>query len=80
MDAAMDVFEQIMPQLLFSLQNMELFHHVDKRLLVRRGVLADATVRQATFTPNTHLLAYGDVLNERAARAAKRLQSLLAHG
>lgn len=75
MDAAMDLFEQIVPQLMFSLQNMELFHHVEKRLLVRRRVLVDATVRQATFTPNAQLLAYGDFLNERAARAAEALKA-----
>lgn len=80
MDAAMDVFEQIMPQLMFSLQNMELFHHVEKRLLVRRGVLTDATVRQATFMPNAQLLAYGDFLNARAVRTAERLKSRLASG
>ncbi|MCC6166013.1 MAG: dihydrodipicolinate synthase family protein [Caldilineaceae bacterium] len=78
MGAAMDLFEQVAPQLMFSLQNMELFHHVEKRLLARRGVLADATVRQATFTPNAHLLAYGDFLNERAARAAETLKAAAA--
>ncbi len=70
MEQAMDLFEKVMPQLAFSLQNMELFLHVEKRLLAGRGVLSDTTVRQASFTPNPHLLAYGDFLNERALRAA----------
>lgn len=69
--AAMDRFERIMPQLLFSLQNLELFLHLEKRLLVQRGLLADATVRQATVTPGPALLAYGDFLNSRALRAAQ---------
>lgn len=76
LDEAMDLFERIMPQLMFSLQNMELFHHVEKRLLARRGVLADVTVRQATYTPNPHLLVYGDFLNERAARVAEGLRQV----
>jgi dihydrodipicolinate synthase/N-acetylneuraminate lyase len=65
MDAAMELYERVAPQLLFSLQNLELFLHVEKRLLQQRGILADATVRQATFTPSPQLLAYGDYLNDR---------------
>lgn len=73
MGAAMDLFERVAPQLGFSLQNMELFHHVEKRLLVQRGVIADATVRQATFTPGAELLAYGDFLNTRVVALATQL-------
>lgn len=70
LDEAMDRFERVMPQLLFSLQNLELFLHLEKRLLVQRGLLTDATVRQATFTPDAALLAYGDFLNRRALQTA----------
>src|SRR5690606_28033748 len=34
LDEAMDLFERVLPQIMFSLQNMELFHHLEKRLLV----------------------------------------------
>lgn len=74
MDAAMDLFEHVAPQLGFSLQNMELFHHVEKRLLVRRGVIANATVRQATYTPSPMLLDYADFLNARVAALATDLK------
>lgn len=74
MGAAMDLFERVAPQLGFSLQNMELFHHIEKRLLVQRGVIAGATVRQATFTPSAELLAYGDFLNARVAALAAQLK------
>jgi 4-hydroxy-tetrahydrodipicolinate synthase len=72
-DAAMDLFERVMPQLGFSLQNMELFLHVEKRLLAARGLLDDATVRDATFRPSAELLAYGDFLNARVQRVAQEL-------
>ena len=62
---AMDVFQRILPQLVFSLQNMELFLHLEKRLLVARGVLEHATVRHATLNPSPELLTYGDFLNQR---------------
>jgi 4-hydroxy-tetrahydrodipicolinate synthase len=73
LDGAMDLFERVAPQVFFSLQNMELFLHMEKRLLVQRGLLADATVRQAGLTPGRELLAYGDFLNTRALAAAQSL-------
>ena len=75
LDEAMDVFERVMPQLAFSLQNMELFLHLEKRLLVKRGILAEATVRQAALTPSKEQLAYGDYLNERVLTVARELAS-----
>jgi 4-hydroxy-tetrahydrodipicolinate synthase len=64
-EAALDLFQVLLPQLLFSLQNMELFLHIEKRLLADRGLLNDPTVRSPTFTPTEQLLAYGDTLNRR---------------
>jgi 4-hydroxy-tetrahydrodipicolinate synthase len=61
--------------LVFSLQNMELFHHVEKRLLASRGVLDDTTVRQATYTPSQELLDYGDLLNARVVQAATKIRA-----
>lgn len=42
---AYEVFTGTLPQIVYSLQNMELYHHAEKRLLVARGVIADALVR-----------------------------------
>ena len=36
-EEAFDLFEKVMPQIFFSLQNMELFHYAEKELLVARG-------------------------------------------
>ena len=48
MEKALETFSKILPYLEFSLRNIEQFHHVDKRLLVRRGILPSATVRPLT--------------------------------
>jgi dihydrodipicolinate synthase/N-acetylneuraminate lyase len=49
-DAAYEIFHGVLPQITFSLQSLEFFHHVEKALLVARGVLRQAHVRDATVT------------------------------
>ncbi len=46
---AYEVHEAALPQIVLSLQHMELFHHAEKRLLVARGLLHEAVVRQLTL-------------------------------
>jgi 2-keto-3-deoxy-L-arabinonate dehydratase len=74
-DAALDLFERILPQLVFTLQNLELFLHLEKRLLVARGVLTDATVRRATYTPSAQIRAHGEMLNRRILAAINAVNS-----
>lgn len=73
MDAALDLFEHILPQLVFSLQSMELFLCLEKRLLAARGVLPETStyVRRPTWTPDADALAYGLRLNQRVIAAAE---------
>lgn len=52
LEAAMGRFREVLPFIVFSLQNLELFLHLEKQLLQRRGLLAHATVRKATLTPD----------------------------
>jgi len=40
----------VLPQIVLSLQHMELFHHAEKRLLVARGILLEAVVRQLSLS------------------------------
>jgi dihydrodipicolinate synthase/N-acetylneuraminate lyase len=47
LEGAYDTFMHVCPQIVFSLQNMELFHHAEKRLLQARGILKNAFVREA---------------------------------
>lgn len=42
---AYDVFARTLPQIVFSLQNLELYHHAEKRLLVARGIIRQSFVR-----------------------------------
>lgn len=73
MDDALDLFEKVLPQLVFSLQNMELFLCLEKRLLAARGVLAESSthVRRPTWTPDSETLAHGLRLNERLLKASQ---------
>ncbi len=67
-DAAMDVFEPILPYLVFSLQNMELLLKMEKALLRRRGILSNDVVRDATLTPDPKTEAYVQFLIDRVMR------------
>ncbi|HKX00146.1 MAG TPA: dihydrodipicolinate synthase family protein [Bryobacteraceae bacterium] len=49
------IFQGVLPQIVFSLQHMELFHHAEKRLLEARGILAGSKVRELAMTLDCHL-------------------------
>jgi 4-hydroxy-tetrahydrodipicolinate synthase len=62
---AFDLFERVMPQIFFSLQNMELFHYMEKELLIERGVLTNSVVRSARYIPDPSTKKYVKELNQR---------------
>jgi 4-hydroxy-tetrahydrodipicolinate synthase len=62
---AYQVFQDVLPQIVFSLQNLEFFHHAEKRLLVARGLLEAPVVRELALTPSANDLAHIDFLNAR---------------
>ena len=64
-EKAFNLFEKVMPQIFFSLQNMELFHYMEKELLVARGVLKNSVVRKAAYKPDASTVAYVKELNNR---------------
>ena len=74
-EAGMDIFEKILPHIVFSLQNLELFLHMEKDLLVRRNLLTHATVRSATLTPDAGTLKYADRLTKRVIKSIDAFQS-----
>lgn len=45
-DQAYEIFIQVLPWIVYSLQNMELYHHAEKRLLKARGIIKCAAVRE----------------------------------
>ncbi len=72
---ALDLFQVVLPQLVFSLQNLELFLWLEKRLLAARGVLAETSthVRRPTWTPDEGTLQHGLRLNDRVLLACQKL-------
>jgi 4-hydroxy-tetrahydrodipicolinate synthase len=70
---AYEIFAGVLPQILFSLQNMEFFHYAEKRLLAMRGILREATVREVTVTPDEIDRAHIDFLNQRVLALLDRL-------
>ncbi|MCX6217851.1 dihydrodipicolinate synthase family protein [Spirosoma sp.] len=62
---AFELFERVMPQIFFSLQNMELFHYAEKELLIARGVLSNSIARKAAYIPDPSSVSYIRELNQR---------------
>ncbi|GAB3795217.1 dihydrodipicolinate synthase family protein [Spirosoma humi] len=62
---AFELFERVMPQIFFSLQNMELFHYAEKELLIARGVLSNSIARKAAYIPDESSINYIRELNQR---------------
>ena len=49
-DRAYELFQGVLPQIVFCLQNLELYHHAEKLLLEARGIISGSVVRQASRT------------------------------
>jgi len=62
---AFSLYEKVMPQIFFSLQDMELFHYAEKELLKARGVLPNSVARKAAYIPDAFSANYIKELNER---------------
>ena len=69
---AYEIFSAVLPQILFSLQHMELYHHAEKRLLAARGVVQGSVVRQVTLRLDRHLDDRISFLNEQILTALDR--------
>jgi dihydrodipicolinate synthase/N-acetylneuraminate lyase len=67
-EKAFDLFEKVMPQIFFALQSMELFHYIEKELLIARGVLENNMVRKARYIPDASTVSYIRELNDRILR------------
>ena len=63
-EQARQIFSRVLPQISFSLVNMEVFHHAEKRLLRARGILKCASVREPTVALPELYEQYIDSLNE----------------
>jgi 2-keto-3-deoxy-L-arabinonate dehydratase len=59
---AQESFQRLLPFIVYSLQNMELFHHAEKRLLHARGLLTSTTIREARIELGPIESSYVDAL------------------
>jgi dihydrodipicolinate synthase/N-acetylneuraminate lyase len=73
MAGAHRIYEAVLPQIVFSLQHLELFHHAEKRLLVARGILREAVVRALTLRLDRHLEGRLAFLNGQVLAVLDRL-------
>lgn len=78
-DKAFELFEKVMPQIFFSLQNMELFHYAEKELLIARGILTENVVRKAAYIPDAATAAYVKELNQRILKTVKEEFQAINH-
>lgn len=73
---AFEIFERVMPQIFFSLQNMELFHYAEKELLIARGILSNSISRKAAYTPDESSIKYIRELNQRILKLAGDIETM----
>ncbi len=74
-DKAFEIFERVMPQIFFSLQNMELFHYAEKELLIARGVLKNSIARKAAYIPDASTASYIKELNQRILKLVEDIKN-----
>jgi 4-hydroxy-tetrahydrodipicolinate synthase len=57
------IHSAILPQILVSLQSLEMFHHCEKRLLAARGLLRCIQVRDPAIEVDENLIAHIELVN-----------------
>jgi dihydrodipicolinate synthase/N-acetylneuraminate lyase len=73
-DSAYELFKEVLPQITYSLQSLEFFHHAEKALLVARGLLPHGDVRDATLTVDETDRAHIDFLNRKVLEVLQDLR------
>lgn len=67
---AFRLFGQVLPQITFALQNLELYLYCEKTLLQARGLLTSSYCRSAAYSPDPFTRRYVDELNSQILRTA----------
>ena len=65
---AHDLFGTLLPFINFTLQDFEFFLQIEKRTLLRRGLIESATVRSLTHSPSPAVMAHIDYLIDQIER------------
>ena len=71
-DQAFEIYEKLLPFIVFSLQNFELWLYCEKRVLQARGLIASARCRNACISPDAYSLRYVEELSERIVHALEK--------
>lgn len=71
-EEAYELHHAVLPQIVYSLQNMELFHHAEKQLLKDRGIIPRVAVREASMLPSDYEKRHIQFLNERILALLKK--------
>jgi 4-hydroxy-tetrahydrodipicolinate synthase len=71
---AYDLYGSVLPFIAFTLQDFEIFLQVEKRLLVRRGLIAEHTLRGLTYSLSPEYEAHVDFLCEQVMRVFEQEQ------
>ena len=66
---ALQMFTAISPYLAFSLQHLEMFHHVEKQLAVRRGIMHSSVVRSVSIQLDSYQKKYLELILDRTCDA-----------
>jgi 2-keto-3-deoxy-L-arabinonate dehydratase len=72
LDGAARIHRSMLPQINLALQNMEIFHHCEKRLLAARGLLQSVVVREPAIDLDPQLAAHIDLVNRLVLEEADR--------
>jgi 4-hydroxy-tetrahydrodipicolinate synthase len=67
-ERAYDLFAPLLPFMNFSLQDIELFLQIEKRLCVRRGLFKNSRCRSITLSPSDQALKHIDFLLDQIER------------
>lgn len=69
---AINMFAAISPYLSFSLQHLEMFHHAEKRLAVRRGIMKSSVVRSVSVELNSFQEKYLELVLDQTCDAIQQ--------
>ncbi len=73
MEGTLDVFDQVLAQVVFSLQDMELYLRIEKQLLAMRNIIQNTGVRSLSLSPDKETEVHGKRLNERVLKLVEQL-------
>lgn len=72
-DEAFELYGNLLPFIVFGLQNFELWLYCEKRVLQARGLISSSRCRDASIAPDPHTVHYVDELSERMLHTLEKI-------